>query len=178
MREPPLNVRVLGHPLTMATVGLGGMTMLYASYQMGGEGILPAIITLILMASVSKAHDHMNGYRAWKRAWDGMAGSQATRASSRGRKMVGVAAIALVAVYVAAHADQPDYALALGWMMLVAVVGGMVALWRLARRGSVARAKTAPADAVAICARPVVRVPSLAGAHQAMPAYCHRLMAR
>lgn len=179
MREPPLNVRVLGHPLVAVPIGIGGLAFLYLCWQSpGGEGLIPAIITICLMAWTGKAHDYMNGYRAWKRAWDGMA--EPTRRVSVGgwRKALGVVGIALVALYVAASADDPDYQLAMAWMVLVAIVGGVVALWRMKRGGIVASRRRKATDAlVQVVARPQVKVPSLATAYRALPDYCQRLMA-
>ena len=179
MREPPLSVRALGHPLVTVPVGLGGIAFLYACWQMGGDAALPAIITLMVLAWVGKANDHMNGYRAWKRAWDGMAQPRAGRSSTGWwRKPLGMIVIALVVVYLAANDQQPEYRLALGWMMLVASVAVVIGLWRVVRgKMSAPRDRRSKNHVVTICARPMTKAPPLVAAYQAMPDYCHQLMA-
>ncbi|MGA0546831.1 hypothetical protein ACO2Q1_16290 [Brevundimonas sp. VNH65] len=170
---------MLGHPLVTTGVWLAGLALLYGCWQSGGEGIVLLIPMFILMAWAGKAHDYMNGYRAWKRAWDGMAGQQPRRAARGWRKALAVVTIALTAVYLAVNVDQPGYGLSLGWMALVAGVGCAILLWRMVRRGKTTeRKRRAKEHVVTVCARPVVRAPSLVAAYQAMPDYCHRLIDR
>jgi hypothetical protein len=140
---------------------------------------------LMVMGWTAEANAAVARYAAWKREWDGMGpGGARPRASDRpGFK---VAALALVvvglAVFLAAHPDQPGYVLAFNWLM-----GGGTCLlvgWLAVRRfRSTARpiwarkARVHETDAVSLCVRsPVIRVPDLKGAYAALPAHCWRAL--
>jgi hypothetical protein len=92
------------------------------------------------------------------------------------RKPFGVLLAVAMGLFLVANADQPEYLLALRAMglVLIGVIGLFVwrAIWR---RRSRRAARPRGSDLVMICAKPMMKVPTLDGIFAALPEYCARL---
>ena len=179
MKQPPGYRWVVGQaPVTLAVAGMG-CWFIYVWTQ-NSEAWPLALIGLAAMAWAAEANAQVARYKAWKRAWDSMAPDATLPAKLMVAQRVFLMAAIVLATgwYLAAHQDQPGYAAALAW--LVVGIGLLPVLWlgrmlarRARRRSTERRRKAAP---VAICARPVMAVPTLDAAYQALPEHCHRLL--
>lgn len=178
MKAPPLRVRIVGHPLVTVPIWVGGVAMLYGCWCAGGDGLVGGIPTAALLIWSGKANQWANSYRAWRRAWNGMAEAPARGPAGWGRTLPVFGLIGLVAYYLASHVDQPGYRFALGWMVavagLAAVAGAGRTMWRRAGRGA-GRRRNQP---VQICPRLSLPVPSLDQAYGALPPHCQVLLGR
>ena len=82
--------------------------------------------------------------------------------------------LVLLGLYLAAHAGNPADALALVWLIITGIIVGAVALWR--RRARRAPKATAEA-AVGVCiSQPLMPVPTLRDAYQALPDHAKRVL--
>lgn len=182
MRRPPPRVMLLGHPVVMVPVMGVGLFCLF-HWTQDAEFTFPAIMALVAMGFVGRANQHRMEFMRWKQAWDSMADGDP--GSRRGPLLAKLAIAAIVPAGFALiengafdHADK-----ALGWGVLAILVAGCWAMVVRARRyltGGVrsdGRARSASrSDAVSICARSSMRVPSIEDAYRALPAYCWRVL--
>lgn len=175
MRDLPPMSRILGHPL-IAVPLTGGLALGFlALVQTGPGGIFPALLLLIPAAWVARSVEAVHRQRQWRRAWDSMAEPYQPQPVGWGRKALGCLLVAGVTFYLAANADEPDNALALGWMVLVATVSAVVMAGRtIIRRSRNKRAKRVQDPVATIAVRgPVLPVPDLMDAYRALPPHCH-----
>ena len=171
MREPPARVRFIGHPI-IATPILGVCGFGLYAWSQHAEAWVIGLIALAWAGMTLKACETMKRYRDWHRAWDSMA-EPVAKPATRARPVLGALLLAPVAVYLASNLDQPGYGLALGCTMLAGIVAVVAAL---AKRwpGSTGRPRVRDArDAVTVAVtRPILPVPGLVAAYDALPAYC------
>lgn len=175
MNRPPLKTRLVGHPLVTGPLSIAAAWSGYACWQ--NTDVLPGTICLMVLAGWSlNANGVMVRYQSWKRAWDGMAPSHAPRHSSAWRPWAGAAMIAATFFYVTAHANQPGYAFAQGWMVIGLSLATILWLGKRLRRG---RTKGNRNDlATVVIRRPLLPVPSVEEAYRRLPAYCRQLLER
>lgn len=180
MREPPARVQFIGQPLVSTPImGLCGFAI-YA-WSQNPQAIIVGIGAIIGLIWTGKAQNTMNQYRRWKKAWDGMAEPAAPKPAG---PMLGKAIIALLVVggfALAAGGGMPAGGGAVeGLVMIGAVIAGTVLLARRAlsggRTGRAAKAKatTATVPVRVAVTRPVLAVPDLKGAYDALPAHSWR----
>ena len=175
VKIPPLPSRLLGHKLVAAPLILGGFATLYACWQAGNDAALPAVLTLLMICWVGRVSQQMDAYHSWTRAWASMAEPVPNRYAGWWRKPLGVMSVAGVALYVGSRADEAEYQVALGWMVLVAIVAMVALLWRTIRHRRLAKHR-ATVTPVTICARPVMKPLTLEAAYRALPDYCQQVM--
>ncbi|RYM05715.1 hypothetical protein [Sphingobium cupriresistens] len=179
MREPSLPIKLIGHPIVATPLALGCCVALFGCWQTGVDALMPAVVLLIALTWIAKISERANAYRAWKRAWDGMADSVPRHPSGWWRKPLGCILVLGVVAYLASEAqERPDYQLALGWMALVMIAASVVFLWRRYGRrvrGS-ARRRGANDDVVTVLAKPQSAMPTLDAAYHAMPDYCQQVL--
>ncbi len=184
MKRPDGLRGVVGTPVVTLLVVAGACLGPYAWYVNPDAWPL-AVAGLCVIGWVANANAAVARYTAWKRQWDAMGpGGAPPRVSDRPAFKVAVLVLAVVAlaVFLSAHPDRPGYALAFNWLM----GGGTCALvgWLAVRRfRSTARPFWAPeprhreADAVSLSVRaPLIRVPDLKGAYDALPEHCWRAL--
>lgn len=177
MTPPPLKTRLIGNHLVCAVITLTTLAVCYATWQNSANWPAALLMLLLTKASLS-ANEAMVKYRGWKRAWDGMAEPAPARGPMKlpGRKLALPAIIVVLFAYCYAHAGDPAYAFALGWLVVgSAIFGGALLVRRL--RGARAR-RPAAMPVVAVCVRrPVMPVPDMATAYRLLPEHCQRLLA-
>lgn len=176
MREPPLRVRLLGHPLVMAPVTGLGLFILY-QWTQHSELALLGLMALAAVGVVGKASQHRQEFVRWRRAWNSMADGDP--GSPRG-PLLGKLAIAIIvpAGFVAVESGAlEDTDRLVAWALLATLVAGGWAMILRARRWlSSGRARSASrSEVVSICARSAMRVPSLGDAYKALPAHCRQV---
>jgi hypothetical protein len=184
MKRPGGLRGVVGTPVVTLLVVAGACLGPYAWY-MNPDAWPLGVAGLWVIGWVANANAAVARYTAWKRQWDAMGpGGAAPRVSDRPAFKVAVLVLAVVAlaVFLSAHPDRPGYALAFNWLM----GGGICALvgWLALRRlRSTARPFWAPkrrereADVVGLSVRsPLIRVPDLKGAYDALPEHCWRAL--
>lgn len=172
MKRPEFRTRVMGHPLIVAPMAAATLGSVYV-WSQHPEGWWLAAICIATMGAVTKAHEIMRTYKAWKRAWDAM-NPEPPRAGPTVRHLLGMVAVAFMALLLA---NQPGAGAMIGWS-LGGVAGLLVVLW-LARRvlGLRRRMRTVKLPAVRIVARRgVFPAMSLGDAYRALPDYCQRLV--
>lgn len=183
MRKPSGLKGFVGQPpVTLAILGAGAFC-LYAWYNNSEAGFL-GIGALLAMGWAMEANAKVAQYKAWKRAWDSMApGDAPVRMGDRPvvRFVAFFGMVAGVAYFLNGHIDQPGYRFGLIW--LAAGVGllllfGFIQLGRHAVHSSGSgRRPAARSEAVAICVRrPLIPVPDLKGAYDALPAHCWQVL--
>lgn len=175
MNKPPLKTMILGNPILGLTIyGLGALT-LYAWWQNADAWPL-GLMALFAMSATARAGEQADAYRNWKRAWDAMGDDPlpSGRGGRAGRALVGLTLIAALVWYLASHSDRSGYDLAFGWLVLGSVAMLVVAI--LAKWRKVRRARPIKTTVVTVVVKgPVLRVPTLAEAHRALPDYCLRM---
>lgn len=172
MKRPAFRTRVMGHPLIVAPMGAATLGSVYV-WSQHPEGWWLAAICIAAMGAVTKAHETMRTYKAWKRAWDAM-NPEPAHTGPKAWHWLGMVSVALVALLLA---NQPEAGAMIGWS-LVGVAGVLVLLW-LAKRMLAVRRRKRPAKlpAVRIVARRgVFPALSLDDAYRALPDYCQRLV--
>lgn len=176
MREPPAQTKLLAS----APVFFGAWGMaLWTAYQWTQH---PAAWPLVLItgagvAAVMKADAQVRAYRHWKAEWDAMAGAPPRRAPWL--MLLGMALGVPFTVMLFGIGQQSGSQAVLGVLLLILgpllLLGLLQRLWRALRRRS--RTRSARAKPVAVCVRrPLLPVPSLRAAYQALPPYCHDLL--
>lgn len=176
MREPPLRVRILGHPIVMVPVMGMGLFILYGWSQNPDLAIL-AIAAMGAMALVGKASERRMEFVRWRRAWDSMADDAGP--VRQGPLLAKLAIAIIVPVGFMAHeAGALDGlagpAMAFGFLAAMLFVGTMLVrwLWRRLRRARPA----SQGDLVSVCAKPVMAVPSMTEAYNRLPAHCWHVL--
>jgi hypothetical protein len=181
MKKPGGMRGFVGLPVVTGAVILLGLFALYQIYLVP-DGWWFAVVPIVVMGWVMKAHEEVRAYRQWKQAWDGMApeGPKARLSANKGvRVLGGMIVVALVALYLAANLDQPGFGFALAWLVGGGVLVLLVALVRWGRRaaGSAKPKGAAVSQPVAICvSRPLLPVPNLTDAYGALPPHCLKLL--
>jgi hypothetical protein len=183
MKKPPGLRGFAGQPVvTLAVLGLGGF-LLY-QWVLDADAWLPGIVALAMMGWVMKAHSDVAAYKAWKRAWDGMdpRGAPTPLLQRPGAKPgLAVLAVLLLGLFLYANREQPEYGAAFAWLVVGGVFVAVVLLIRRGRRGagvggSPPRA-AAQMEVVTICTRkPLIAVPDLRRAYEALPEHCWRVL--
>lgn len=102
------------------------------------------------------------------------------RGAKRGmQKFAAVAIVLLVLWYFLATIEQPGHALGAGlvsiWLVLAALYG-LLRLMRVGGRSSRARRAKAPAPVALAIGRPLLPVPNLQAAYEALPDHCWRVL--
>lgn len=177
MTPPSLKSRLIGNHLVCGVITLATLAVCYATWQNSANW--PAALVMLVLAKWSlSANEAMVKYRAWKRAWDGMTQPAPARAARTlpGRKLALAVILLGVGGYCYAHAADPLYAFALGWLVVgSAILGGALLVRRL--RGARPR-RPAAMPVVAVCVRrPVMPMPDMATAYRMLPDHCQRLLA-
>jgi hypothetical protein len=176
MREPPLHIRLLGHPvIAMPMTGVGLFT-LYAWTQQPGMDV-PAVAAVIALIVVGKAVEHRLSYVRWRKAWDAMADYGAAKP-----KAPFIAKLALAVIVPAgfiAHDSGALHGLAgpgagLGLLALILFAGTMTVRWWRRRRLRV-RPSSRP-DVVSVCVNKGMAVPSLHDAYARLPAHSRHVL--
>lgn len=181
MREPPVKVRVLGHPLVALPIfGLCALT-LYAWSQQPDAWPL-GIGAIIAALWTAKAQETANQYRRWRKAWDSMA-EPAARGAALPQLAKGLIALLVVGGYVlvdlgglAVPAGGGQALVGLAVLGIPLIVIAMLAkrLWSGRSRRAQRAAKTVPVR-IAI-ARPIFPIPSLDAAYRSLPEHSQRAM--
>lgn len=169
MREPPLHIRILGHPIIAMPITGVGLLTLYAWTQHPGLDVF-AVAAVIALILVGKAVEHRMSYVRWRSAWDAMADTGPPRPKAPFRAKLALA-ILIPAGFVAHDSGMLSELAgpAIGLCIIAAVLlAGMLVLRGWQRRRAAA---TSRPDAVSICATPVMAVPSLNDAYARLPAY-------
>lgn len=174
MRPPEWRDATLGHPAVgLPLAGLGCFILYQWALDMALWPV--GIGAVIVLRAVALASAKRAKFLAWKRAWDSYDDTVPASRNRVGGNIVLAVLLLVMGLYMASHADQPGYRTGLA-LMLIIVVGGSIAL--LARRvfQRLAQHRSSRTNTVTICIRrPVVAVPSLAQAFNALPDYCQRL---
>ncbi|WP_263588670.1 hypothetical protein [Sphingopyxis sp. GC21] len=176
MRPPPIQIRILGHPIVAMPVTGMGLFILWQWTQHPDLGVI-AIGALAAMAVVGKANARRMAYVRWRRAWDSMA--DAEPATARGPKFANAAiALILPAGLLAYESGKLDGVagplVSLGLLGLAFFAGRMmVRRWRRSGHRAPAASRS---DVVSVCARPVIAVPSMTDAYSALPAHCWHVL--
>lgn len=176
MREPPIATRFFGHPIVAVPLTLAGFGIGYLCLQSNGGGFFPGVATLVGLLMLGKAAQHRDAYRAWKRAWDGMAAPRSDRFAGSWKKPLGVVLVAAMLFYMASQAHRPEYQLAFGWMVVFGVGAALFLLVCRLRGTRPAGRSKASGDLVRVIAKPVMGAPSLDAAYRTLPTYCRQVM--
>ena len=176
MREPPLRVRVLGHPvITVPVMGLGALTLYQWSQNM--DFAVPGIAAIAAMALVGKAAEHRMQYLRWRQAWDSYADTAGPAPQGPPRAKLAIAVI--VSGGFMAHEAGALEGLAApvaGFGLLAAILlAGMMLVrwWRRSRRRAPPASRS---DVVSVCASAVIAVPSMTDAYSRLPAHCWHVL--
>ena len=176
MNRPPIKTMLLGHPLIGLPIYGVGAFVLYQCWHdpslwLFGVGALAA------MSTAAKASDQADAYRNWKRAWDAMGDDVPRRQNTALRQMMGILLVIMLGGYLAANRDQPGYAAALVWMVVVGVAGGLFVVIRsLMRRRRRKPAKQVILPVSIAVRRPLIASGDLMSAYRALPEHCQRLL--
>lgn len=184
MKRPRGLRGLAGTPIvTLAVLAAGGWCL----YQwfLNQDAMAVGLVGLFAICWTMAANSDVAQYTAWKRAWDSMApGGSPDGAMDHPAAKIGI--LVLVAtglgVYLDANRDQADHELALDWLVgsgfVLLVVALAVLRFRSTARPFWARRRRAGrSDAVSICVRrPLMRVPDLTGAYEALPPHCWTVM--
>ncbi|HEV7232912.1 MAG TPA: hypothetical protein VGN36_01605, partial [Sphingorhabdus sp.] len=155
MREPPLRVRILGHPIVMIPVMGMGLFILYQWTQAPENGVL-AIAALGTMVLVGKASERRMEFVRWRKAWNAM--TDHAEPAPQGPMLAKLAiAVIVPAGFMAHEAGALDVlsgpATGFGLIAVALFAGTM-----MVRRWRRSRASARPAsqgDVVSVCAKPV-----------------------
>lgn len=169
MNPPSPMVRFVGHPVVTGGVVLAAAPLLLACLHGGSDGLVPGIIILAFLGRLTKANAQVTEYRAWKRAWDGMA----ERAPPRRLPWRGLAR-AIVAVlgvgFAAAYVDDPSVQFAIALIGLALLLWLTRAAWRRGLQGLRRAPLGADSNVVAIAIRaPLLPVPTMHQAYATVP---------
>lgn len=184
MRRPKGIRWLVGQPIVTAPLVALGAYCLYVWYRDPDAAVL-GIAALVAIGWAIEANTKVTEYKAWKRAWDGMAPGGA-RPRMAEHPVVRVGALIVIALGIGYHlysnADQPGYQFGLAWLVGGLGILMLLGLFRLIRRairalpGGQSRRK-ARAETVSICVwRPVMAVPNLKRAYEALPGHCRRVL--
>jgi hypothetical protein len=176
MREPPLHIRMLGHPIiAMPITGIGLFT-LYAWTQQPGLDVL-AVAAVIALIVEGKAVEHRMSYMRWREAWDAMGDYGAAKP-----KAPFLAKLALAVIVPAGFITHDSAALdglagpgaALGLLAAILITGTMTVRWWRRRRS---RARlSSRSDVVSVCVTKGMAVPSLQDAYARLPAHSRHVL--
>jgi hypothetical protein len=174
MRPVSVPTLILGHPVVSVPLFLGGAAILFACWQLGSDGFGPAVVVLICLARVAHCTQQVSEYRAWKRAWDGMAEPGRTLVRIRPRRLAELGIGLLLAVYASLKLDSGELELS---PAIAAIPLALFALWAAARWlcRRVPRGRRSDCVSVAVGAS-LMRVPTLAQAYRALPPHCQRVL--
>jgi len=171
MKPPPLKTRFLGHPVITTGASLVGAWLCWTLFQSGPEGMLLGFVVVGVVGHIIAANGEVTKYRAWKRAWDGMAdgGGTARRQLVNPKRAAPLVVGATVLGYGVANLGDPDVQTGM------AFIGGALAVWIMAKllrvrlpfRRSVRNAN-GPVVTVAVAA-PIIPVPTMPQAFAALP---------
>ncbi len=175
MREPPLRVRVLGHPVVMVPVMGMGAFILY-QWTQHPEIAWLGIAAIAAMALAAKASEQRMEFVRWQRAWDSMADSEpASQGPMRAKLAIGI----IVPAAFMAHASGALNGLTGPVITLAMLAAGLMGGTLLVRRRFSSSRRAHPAsrsDVVSVCARSVIAVPSMTDAYSALPAHCWHVL--
>lgn len=172
MREPPLRVRVLGHPVVMAPVLGAGLFILYQWTQHPDIWVL-GLAAIAAMMLVGKASERRMEFVRWRKAWDSMDDHPPASQWPMLTKL-GIA-ILVPAGFLGYESGALDRLV--GPAILLAILAAMLAAGAMIVRRWSRRARAAStSDVVTACARPVMAVPSMSAAYAALPEHCLRVL--
>lgn len=183
MKRPGGLRGLVGQPIvTLAVMGAGGYC-LYVWLTRPGATLL-GLAALWVMGWTLNANGKVAEYKAWKRAWDGMAPDWRPHLSDHPIIRVGALAIvvSVVGLYLYGNYDRAGFPFALAWLAggigLIAAIALIRAIRRAGAHGSSRRARPGKRAApVAICVpRAVLAVPSLERAYNQLPEHCWRVL--
>jgi hypothetical protein len=171
MKQPPLKTRFLGHPVVTTGASLVGAWLCWTLFQSGPEGVLLGFVVVAVVGHIIAANGEVTKYRAWKRAWDGMAdgGGTARRRLVNPKRAAQLIVGATVLGYGVANLRDPEVQTGM------AFIGAALTVWvmaRLLRLGSpfrrAGRSAGGPVVTVAVTA-PMIPVPTMPQAFAALP---------
>jgi hypothetical protein len=176
MREPPLHIRVLGHPVIAMPMTGAGLFTLYAWTQHPGMDVF-AVAAVTLLIVLGKAVEHRMSYVRWRKAWDAMADCGA--AKPKAPFLAKLALAVIVPAGFIAHDSGALHGLAgpatgLGLLGLILLAGTMTVRW-WRRRHSRAR-PSSRSDVVSVCVTKGMAVPSLDDAYARLPAHSRHVL--
>jgi hypothetical protein len=179
MRPPSAQTRLLASaPVFFGTWGIAAWSLYQVSQQDGAWPLL--LLSGGAVAAVMKADAQVKSYKDWKRDWDHMGGGAALlpRKVKLGQVLGLILALPLLSILLFAGQHGGAQAV-LGVLLLfgapVVAIAALVGLWRRVRRGRVKRAARVQPVSIAV-RRPLLPVPSLSAAYQALPPYCQQLL--
>lgn len=172
MNKPPFQTMMLGHglvvlPAAAATIGMMGVWMQHP------DAWWLAIITLILMGRIMKAHEACRDYLQWKRQWDAM--DPHGPPPRRWPMMLGVIAVAIITLIGAGH-DQIGLGLTVGGLiggglLVVTVPPLLKGLFGMRLRRA---RRTAPVRV--IVPQWMRQAPTVASSYAALPPHCRAML--
>ena len=170
MREPPAPVRFIAHPVVaLPSAGMCAL-VLYACAQ-DPSGWPAGLIALLWGGVTLKASEAMKRYRDWQRAWNAMA-EPVARPPVRARPWMGALQVAGMAAYFASNLDRTGHDIALTCTMLAGTAAAVAALVRRLRSTGRHPSPDRQHPVAVAVARPILPVPGLEAAYDALPAYC------
>lgn len=177
MREPPVKVRILGHPLVaLPMMGLC-LSMLYAWSQQPSAWLL-GVIPIVPMLWIGRAQHTMSQYRSWRRAWDSMA-EPAPRRSWMPQLASAIIAVLVVGGFVLADSGSfamPNFGVAVGLVAVIALpILALGAMMKSLRRKATSATPTIDPVKVVVT-RPFYPVPSLQAAYHRLPDHTEQAM--
>lgn len=179
MKTPPLQVRLMGHPVVAWPMMLVGGAMLLDGFH--ERNLLMGILAVAVWGAFLSANERATKYRAWKRQWDSLdAQGPAPPRRASGRRLITVAVglVLLVGMLCSPHATAHAVGFALGWLIAhpaILAVPLLVVLGLVVRHIRRDRTATGPAALVRVVAQRTLPVPTLDAAYRALPPYCHAL---
>lgn len=178
MREPPIKVRLLGHPLvSLPVMGLCSFAI-YLCVQNPDAWLLGAI-AIIAGLFTGKAHTTMTDYRRWRRAWDSMPGPGAKRSNPQ-QLASAVIAVLVVGGFIlceTGHLAMPANAIATIVGLAMIVLPLLAIAWLVKRLRAKARNAPVKIDPVrVVIQRPLLPVPSLEVAYRSLPEHSDKAM--
>ncbi|MEA3015191.1 MAG: hypothetical protein QOD42_3736 [Sphingomonadales bacterium] len=179
MKRPPASRWFLGQPIVATAVVALGCYGLYRWY-LDAELWFVGIAALGGIVAAGNASKEVRQYTQWMREWEAL-GPNAEAAKAPAHPALKRAALAAMLVpvifYLYTNRDVPEHRIALiciGASLALLVVSMLVDMLRWARRG-IRRRQAAATQPVAICVRrPVLPVPDLQRAYEALPDHCWR----
>jgi len=179
MKKPGGLRGFVGQP-AVTLIAVGACLFLLYQWYLDGDAWFIGVAALVALIWIGKANSEVAAYRAWKQAWDAMAPQDARPGVWQApwvRPAGAVVAVLLLGAFLITHRDDPDYAAALGWLLAMVALAALVGLARLGARSRRAARAAAPREPelVTVCVtKPLIGVPSLQAAYEALPEHCWR----
>lgn len=162
---------MIGHPVVAGPLHLVGGLLLVASLRAGSNGLFGIVLVAAGLGRVATANEQVTQYRAWKRAWDGMADTPPRRIAwlALARSVVAVAAV----LYGLANFNDPQIRLGMAVIAAAFAIYGVTRLVQRIRGLRPSRRRTKDGGVVSVAVRgPLLPVPTLQQAFNALPEHC------